>query len=107
MFGFGGVYTEFIKDVSFDFPPISKQFVLEMIKETKIYNLLKKGFRNIPPVNINKLADIIVNVSNMIYENPEIEELDINPLIVRGNHLYAVDGRIKLNPYTEKHTFIL
>ncbi len=106
MFGFGGVYTEFVKDVSFDFPPLSKNFAYEMIKETKVYKLLKKGFRNIPPANIDKLAEVLIRVSSLIYENPQIEELDINPLIVSGDNIYAVDGRIKLNKKTEEHLIL-
>ena len=106
MFGFGGVYTEFVKDVSFDFPPLSKNFAYEMIKETKIYKLLKKGFRNIPPANIDKLAEVLIRISSLIYENPQIEELDINPLIVSGDNIYAVDGRIRLNKESKEHLIL-
>ncbi len=97
MFGFGGIYTEFIKDVSFDFPPLSYNFAKEMIKETKTYKLLKNGFRNIPPANLEKLTDTLIKFSYLVYENPAVEEIDINPLIVSGDELFAVDGRIKLS----------
>lgn len=103
VFGFGGTFVEFFRDVSFDFPPLSKEFAYEMIRETKVYKLLKEGFRGIPPADIEKLVEVLINVSNMLVENPEIVELDINPLIVRGNNIYAVDGRMKLTEEKEEH----
>ncbi len=106
VFGFGGTFVEFFKDVSFDFPPLSKEFAYEMIKETKVYKLLKEGFRDIPPADVDKLVKVLISVSNMLVENPEIIELDINPLIVRGESIYAVDGRFKLSKTTERHIIL-
>ena len=103
LFGFGGTYVEFFKDVSFDFPPLTKNFAEEMIKSTKVYKLLKKGFRNIPPANLQKLEEVLIRFSYILKENPEIEELEINPLIVRGDKIFVIDARAKLTGNIEDH----
>ncbi len=103
VFGTGGKFVEFVKDVSFGFPPLTKNFAQLLMENTNIYNLLKKGFRNIPPANLEKLKTVLIRFSYMLVENPEIEEIDINPLMVKGDDIFAVDGRIKLSKTTEKH----
>ncbi len=103
IFGLGGTYVEFFKDVSFDFPPLTKNFAEEMIKSTKVYKLLKKGFRDIPPANLQKLEEVLIRFSYILKENPEIEELEINPLIVSGDKIFAVDARAKLTENIEDH----
>ncbi len=103
MFGQGGKFVEFYKDVSFGFPPLNRTFAEEMIKETKIYKLLKNGFRDIKPVNIEKLQESLIRVSKLVMDFPEIVELDINPLIAVENSVIAVDGRIKLQKEIEEN----
>ncbi len=107
MFGMGGTFVEFFKDVSFDFVPLSEIAAKEMISSTKIYKLLKEGFRDKKPVEIKNLVNILMNVSNLLQSFPEIEELDINPLIVKENQVWAVDGRIKLQPQIRKNTILV
>ena len=107
MFGMGGTFVEFFKDVSFDFIPLSRVYAEEMIKSTKIYRLLKNGFRDKNPVDINKIVDILLNVSNLLIDFPQIKELDINPVLVKENQIFAVDGRIKLSKETEKNSILL
>jgi len=107
MFGMGGTFVEFFKDVSFDFIPLSEVSAKEMISSTKIYKLLKDGFRDKKPVEIKKVVNILMNVSNLLHNFPEIEELDINPVIVEGNQAFVVDGRIKLYPEIRKNTILV
>ncbi len=95
MFGSGGRFVEFLKDVSFGFPPLTENFSVKIMQDTKIYKLLKDGFRNIPPADMKKLQDILIRFSTMLVENPQIVEIEINPLIVRGDQIFAVDGRMK------------
>jgi len=57
-----------------------------------------KGYRNIPPVNIEKMEETMIHFSQLIEEHPEIAEIDINPLIPQGDELIAVDARILLDP---------
>ncbi len=91
MFGLGGIFVELFKDVSFRVAPITKAEALEMMKETKGYQLLS-GFRG-KKGDIEKVAESLVKISNYVYKN-RIEELDINPMIVRENDAIAVDARV-------------
>lgn len=95
MFGLGGIFVEILKDVTFRVAPISKEEASEMIKEVRAYPLLK-GYRNTPPADTDSLTKLIVNTSELIMENPEIKELDLNPVIVYKKGLKVVDARIIL-----------
>ena len=95
MFGLGGIFTEIAKDVSFRFAPIDKAEALKMIKEIKSFKILD-GYRNLPKVNLDSIADALVGLSNLISEHKEIKELDINPLIVTEKECFAVDIRIEV-----------
>ena len=59
--------------------------------------MLSQGFRSKPPVNLRALDEVLVRVSNMIVDFPEIKELDINPLVVTGNSVIALDARIVID----------
>ncbi|WP_457627841.1 acetate--CoA ligase family protein [Persephonella sp.] len=107
MFGMGGTMVEFFKDVSFDFPPLSGVYAHQMVESTKIYRLLKNGFRDKQPVEIDKLVDILIDVSRLVVDFPQVRELDINPLFVRGSQIYAVDGRIRLESVDQKNTILV
>ena len=96
MFGSGGIFVEALKDVSFSLVPLSEIFAKEMIISTKIYNLLEKGFRNKKPVDISRIINILMNISKLLLDFPQIKEMDINPLIVKEEEIYAVDGRMVL-----------
>jgi acetyl-CoA synthetase (ADP-forming) len=93
MFGSGGILIELFNDVSFRLAPIDTNKALELIKETKVYKLLQ-GFRGFPKVDIYTISNLIVNVSKLMWDNKDIRELDINPLIVGENFSYAVDVRV-------------
>ncbi|MCK5490911.1 MAG: acetate--CoA ligase family protein, partial [Candidatus Pacebacteria bacterium] len=95
MFGFGGIFTEITKDVSFRFAPIDKNEAMKMIKEIKLFPALD-GYRNLPKINIDSIADVLVGLSDLVLENEEIKELDINPLIVTEKECFAVDIRIEV-----------
>jgi acetyltransferase len=95
MFGMGGTLVEVLKDISFRIVPLSRQDALEMIKETKVYSLLK-GYRGQPPVDIHYLEELLLKVSTMVQENLEIKEMDINPLFAYEKGAIAVDARIIL-----------
>ncbi|MEM5777339.1 MAG: acetate--CoA ligase family protein [Candidatus Aenigmatarchaeota archaeon] len=91
MLGLGGVYVEALDDISFRIAPINKKDVLDMINETKIGKIIK-GFRG-KAANINALIDSAINLSRLVVENPQISEVDINPLMV-GEDAIALDARI-------------
>lgn len=92
-FGLGGIFVELFEDVSFRVVPITKEDALGMIKEIKAYKILK-GYRGKKPVSINALIDILLKTSKMLEENPEIKELDINPVFALADRAVAGDARI-------------
>ena len=97
LFGSGGVGVELFKDYSIGLPPLNQVLARRLMEETRIYRMLKNGFRNKPPADLPKLEEVLVRFSNMIIDFPEIKEVDINPLIVSGDQVYAVDVRIILD----------
>ncbi len=101
MFGLGGIFVEIYKDVSFRLAPVTISDAYEMIDEIRGRKILE-GFRGLPPVNKQLIANVITSVSKLIYSNNEILEIDINPLICVGNEAYAVDVRIITGDIYEK-----
>jgi acetyl-CoA synthetase (ADP-forming) len=95
MFGLGGVFVEILKDVSFRIVPVTKRDAREMIREIKGYPILE-GYRGQKPANINALEDMIVKVSDFVEQNPQIKELDLNPVFAYPDKAVAVDARIIL-----------
>ena len=97
MFGLGGVYVEALKDVSFRIAPLSRQVAREMVEEIKTIKLLK-GTRGEDPSDIDSIIEIILRVSQLVIDFPEILEMDINPLFVKkqGEGSIAGDVRIRI-----------
>lgn len=95
MFGLGGIFVELLKDVAFRVLPLDKAEVLRMLRETKGYALLS-GARGRAPMDVDALAQLILDVARMVEENPEIKELDINPLFVYSKGVLTVDARVLL-----------
>lgn len=93
MFGLGGIYVEVLKDVSFRIASVSKEDALSMISEIRTAALLR-GARGERPVDVDALADAIARVSCLALDVPEIQELDLNPLVVREEGVTALDARI-------------
>ncbi len=98
MFGRGGVEAEYFKDVAAGLPPLNQILARRIIEKTRIYNMLRDGFRSNPPIDLRLLDDVLVKVSDMIVDFPEIKEIDINPLVVSDGKLAALDTRIILDP---------
>lgn len=97
MFGLGGIYVEALKDVSFRIAPLSRQVGREMVEEIKTIKLLK-GIRGEDPSDIDSIIEIILRVSQLVTDFPEIIEMDINPLFVKkqGEGSIAGDVRIRI-----------
>jgi acetyltransferase len=93
MFGLGGIYVEVLKDVSFRIAPVSRRDALDMVNEIKTVGLLK-GARGEKPVDLSAIADNIVRLSTLVTAFPEIQELDINPLVVMEKGAVALDARV-------------
>lgn len=95
MFGLGGILVEILKDVSFRIVPLNKRDAGEMIRELKGYPLLQ-GYRGQEPVDISNLEEMLLKVSNFVEQNPEIKELDLNPVFAYSDGAVAVDARVIL-----------
>jgi acetyltransferase len=95
LFGAGGGLTEVLQDVMVDLPPLNLLLARRMIERTRVANMLQ-GYRNLPPANLDRLSEILVRVSQLVTDFPEIS--DINPLSVTGGRFMGVDARILLAP---------
>lgn len=99
MFGLGGIYVEVLKDVSFRVAPIARVEAEEMIRGIRSFALLR-GVRGESPADLAALAGVLVAISSLAHDFPDLAEADINPLLVlpRGQGAMAVDARIALTP---------
>jgi acetyl coenzyme A synthetase (ADP forming)-like protein len=92
MFGLGGIYVELFKDIAFRVAPLSHHDALEMVNETHAGRLLQ-GFRGMEPADIEAVVDCIIRLGQLSLAFPQIEEIEINPLLV----LEANKGAIALD----------
>jgi len=95
MFGLGGIFVEVLKDVSFRVAPLTEQDMDEMIGEIKGYKLLT-GIRGERGKDIGAVKDILAKLNEIAVDNPEIQELDLNPVIVHEKGASVVDSRVIL-----------
>ncbi len=98
MFGLGGIYVEVMKDVAFRIAPFSRTDAVEMIEEIRSSRLLH-GVRGEGRKDIDALVDILLRVSQLATDFPEIVELDINPLVVfkEGQGVSGIDMRLVIS----------
>src|SRR5467141_3743292 len=92
-FGLGGVLVEVLKDITFRLAPATKDDALSMLDGIQAHDMLK-GVRGGDPVNREALADVIVKVSQLVSDFPEIVELDLNPVFATKKDAIAADVRI-------------
>jgi acetyltransferase len=95
VFGHGGTAVEVIADRAIGLPPLNMKLAREMMERTRIIRLLK-GYRNKPAADCEAIAFTMLKISQMIIDNPEISEIDINPLFADQNGVIAVDARIRI-----------
>ena len=93
MFGLGGIFVEVLKDISFRIIPLEEKDAREMITEIRGYEILK-GARGNPPRDIQAIKEVLMKVSQLTMENPEINEIDLNPIFVFEKGLQIVDARM-------------
>jgi acetyltransferase len=97
VFGTGGTAVEVHRDRAVALPPLNRYLVADMIRGTRVAKLLG-AFRHLPPVDGDALENVLLRVSEMVCEIPELAELDINPLIADETGAIAVDARAVLRP---------
>jgi acetyltransferase len=95
LFGEGGTAVETIGDTSVELPPISAKLARALIARTRVYKRMY-GYRNVPAVDIDAVADVIVRVARLLADFPEILEMDINPLFATPTGCSVLDARIKI-----------
>ncbi len=98
MFGLGGIFVEAMKDVAFRLAPMWEISAERMIQSIRGYNILK-GIRGNPPSDMGAIKECLLRLSEMLSDNPQIIELDINPLLVypEGQGCAVADARIILS----------
>jgi acyl-CoA synthetase (NDP forming) len=96
MFGLGGVLVEVLKDVSFRIIPIAPRDARQMIREIKGFPLLE-GYRGQDPADLAALESLLLRVSGFVEQQPEVSELDLNPVFAYKDGALAVDARIVLS----------
>jgi len=106
--GMGGTGAELFADRALGFPPLNERLAKRMLESLKMWPLLN-GYRGRPPVNVAALVEVLIRLSYLAADYPEISELDINPLLVTGKEAVALDARVildrslvgkKLEPYS-------
>ena len=101
MFGLGGVFVEVFKDVSFRVAPFDRNEAYEMIREVKAYRILR-GYRGQKPRSLEAIVETIMAVQKIMVENPEIKELDLNPVLSYPDRALVVDARVLLSTSSKK-----
>ena len=96
MFGLGGVLVEVLKDVSFRIIPIAPRDARQMIHEIKGFPLLE-GYRGQDPADLAALESLLLRISGFVEQQPEVSELDLNPVFAYKDGAVAVDARIVLS----------
>jgi acyl-CoA synthetase (NDP forming) len=97
MFGLGGVFVEILKDVQFRLSPLSQKDASEMIRGIKGFPLLE-GARGEKAVDIERLEEILLRLSCLASDFPDIDEMDLNPVFIfeKGKDAVVVDARLKI-----------
>lgn len=97
LFGQGGTAVEVSDDKTLALPPLNLRLARSMIEQTRIYRQLR-GFRGLPAVDIDAIALTLIKLAQLIADVPEIQEIDINPLLADADGVVALDARVRLAP---------
>ena len=101
LFGQGGTAVEVVADKSIALAPLNSVLARDMISRTRVARLLD-GYRDVPPTDLNAIAETLVKISELIVDLPQIAELDINPLFADEKGVIALDARIVIRSVGEK-----
>jgi len=97
--GHGGTATEIVKDIAIGLPPLNHHLAHSMLAQTRVSKLLE-GYRDVPPADVDAVSQALVQISRLLCDNPEIQEVDINPLLVDADGAIALDARIRISQTT-------
>ena len=96
LFGMGGQLVEIFQDRALALPPLNTTLARRMMEQTRIYKALQ-GVRGRQAIDLAKLEQLLVSFSQLIVEQPQIREIDINPLLVSPEGMIALDARVLLH----------
>ena len=96
LFGQGGTAVEVIADRAIGLPPLNRVLARELVSRTRVSKLLA-GYRDHPPVKLDAIFDVLIALSQMLADLPELAELDINPLWADHEGVVALDARVRLS----------
>jgi acyl-CoA synthetase (NDP forming)/RimJ/RimL family protein N-acetyltransferase len=105
VFGLGGIATEVLGDHAARLSPLTDTDADDLIHSIHAAPLLL-GHRGTPPADIKALADILLRVSRLADDFPEIAELDLNPVMARPDGVTAVDVRVRVSPAEQRDPFL-
>ncbi|HRN69816.1 MAG TPA: acetate--CoA ligase family protein [Candidatus Woesebacteria bacterium] len=98
MVGLGGIYAELLKETVQFVYPFPYDYFAWTLNRTKMKKLID-GYRNTPPLNVKQVYESALHVGMLMEKYPDISEIDINPLMIKGEETIVVDGRIILSSY--------
>src|SRR5205823_11806695 len=101
VFGRGGTAVEIINDKAVALPPLDLKLAGDLIDRTRVSRLLK-AYRDVPAVKQHQVAAVLVKLSQMAADVPQIHELDINPLLADETGVLALDARVAVRPSVRK-----
>ena len=94
--GQGGTAVEVLADRAIGMPPLNRVLAREMVSRTRVAKLLA-GYRDHPPVDLEAVCDVLIALSQMLADLPELAELDINPLLADHDGVIALDARLRVS----------
>ena len=97
-FGLGGIHVEILGDVRFRITPLTDRDAAQMVREIKGYRLLQ-GYRGHPAADVDAIEEVLLRVSRLVEDIPEISELDLNPIFALppGQGCKIVDARVRVD----------
>lgn len=96
-FGMGGLFTEILQDRALGLPPMNRLLARRMMQQTKAAALLQ-GYRNRPPADFELLEEMILRLSQLLVDHPQVAELDLNPVLIKNGSPVVVDSRLLVSP---------
>jgi len=98
-FGLGGIYVEILADVCFRVTPLTDRDAAEMVRTIRGYRLLQ-GYRGHPPADVEAIENLLLRLSRLVEEIPEIQEVDLNPVFALppGQGCRIADARVRMEP---------
>ncbi len=97
LFGTGGIFTEIVQDRALGLPPLNRLLAGRLMESTRAWKMIA-GYRNRQPADRERLEEMIVRLSQLLIDFPEIQELDMNPVLIQNGLPVAVDARILVSP---------